>query len=270
MHLQRRFHSSKLVHLLQQWTQAPGRPMHQDVAEPLSQWLGTVDAVRLGSALHALESVLPAGPQPASQAEEVDGAIQAAADLATMLQGAQAELAELIQAGPVPPRPARQRADHTTADRPDPEVEADFAVHAARYLSLQKQVETRLGAVRVQMRQLLSAGPAALRTLAMLDAVLEQMLAAREQKLWATLPGHLERRMAQLRAAHQQRLQQAGGGEDDDPQRWRQPGGWLAIFEQDQRSLLLAEMDVRLQPHAGLVEAARSHGPAQPLRTVNK
>lgn len=269
MHLQRRLHSSKLVHLLQQWTQAPGRPMHQDVAEPLSQWLGTVDAVRLGRALHALESVQPAGPAPARQAEE-EGGVQPAADLAAMLQAAQAELAELIQAGPVPPRPARQRADHTTADRPDPEVEADFAVHAARYLSLQKQMETRLGALRVQMRQLLSTGPVALRTLAMLDTVLEQMLAAREQKLWATLPGHLERRMAQLRAAHQQRLQQAVGGEDDDPQRWRQPGGWLAIFEQDQRSLLLAEMDVRLQPHAGLVEAARNRASAEPLRALNK
>lgn len=244
--------------------------MHQDVAEPLSQWLGTVDAVRLGRALHALESSVPAGPAPAPQAGGEGAAAQAAADLAAMLEAARAELVELVQAGPAAPRPVRQRADHTAAERPDPEVEADFGVHAARYLALQKQIDTRLAALRVQMRQLLSGGPPALRTLAMLDAVMEQMLVVREQKLWATLPGHLERRMAQLRAAHQQRLQQADGPAEDDPRRWREPGGWLAIFEQDQRSLLLAEMDVRLQPHAGLLAAARGQGAALPLRPVNK
>ena len=127
--------------------------MHQDVAEPLSQWLGTVDAVRLGRALHALESSVPAGPAPAPQAGGEGAAAQAAADLAAMLEAARAELVELVQAGPAAPRAARQRADHTAAERPEPEVEADFGVHAARYPALQKQIDTLEGLQRERLRE---------------------------------------------------------------------------------------------------------------------
>ena len=48
-------------------------------------------------------------------------------------------------------------------------------------------------------------------------------------------------------------------GADDEPQRWALPGGWLFAFEQDLRALLLAELQVRLEPLAGLLEAAQSH-----------
>ena len=47
-------------------------------------------------------------------------------------------------------------------------------------------------------------------------------------------------------------------GRADDPQRWRQSGGWLWAFEQDLQALLLAEMQARLQPIYGLLEAARN------------
>ena len=99
---------------------------------------------------------------------------------------------------------------------------------------------------------------------------MEQMLAAREQKLWASLPGHLERRMAHRRTRYQQQLEAAG--QDDDPQRWRAPGGWLHGFEQDLRALLQAELEVRLQPLEGLLEAARAApgGNGQPAGAGNE
>ena len=37
-----------------------------------------------------------------------------------------------------------------------------------------------------------------------------------------------------------------------------QPGGWLFAFEQDVRALWQAEVQVRLQPIMGLLEAARN------------
>ena len=41
----------------------------------------------------------------------------------------------------------------------------------------------------------------------------------------------------------------------DDPACWMQPGGWLARFCADMQRVLLAELDLRLMPVAGLVAA---------------
>ena len=253
MYQPHRLNSSRLVLLLQQWTQPQGGSARQDVAEQLSQWLSTVDAVKLSRALHALESSqTPAVTTLGWGAGAVDvRALQAS------LESTRAELTDLVTAKAATAKPVRERADNTPVDGPDPEAGAAFAVHAARYLALQKQMDARLAALRALIRQSLSMGPEGLRRLALLDAVMDQMLGAREQRLWASLPGHLERRMAHLRAAHQQQLEAAG--RDDEPQRWALPGGWLFAFEQDLRALLLAELQVRLEPLAGLLEAAQSH-----------
>ncbi|KRD55175.1 hypothetical protein ASE52_02570 [Acidovorax sp. Root275] len=252
MYQHHRLNSSRLVLLLQQWAQAHSGPVRLDVAEQLSQWLSTVDAVKLSRALHALE----ASQIPSASVGLGAGAVDVRA-LQASLQTARADLTDLVTAKAAPTKPMRERADNTPVDAPDPEAGADFAAHAARYLALQKQMDTRLATLRAQVRQTLSVGPEGLRRLAMLDAVMEQMLGVREQRLWASLPGHLERRMTHLRAAHQQQL--AAAGRDDEPQRWALPGGWLFAFEQDLRALLLAELQVRLEPLAGLLEAAQSH-----------
>ncbi len=252
MYQPHRLNRSRLVLLLQQWTQAHRGPARQDMAEQLSQWLSTVDAVKLSRALHALESG-SALPAPASGRDT--GVVDVCA-LQARLQTTRAELTDMVTVKAVPAKPLRERADNTPVDGPDPEAAAEFAVHAARYLALQKQMDGRLASLRAQLRQSLSMGPQGLSRLALLDAVMEQMLGAREQRLWASLPGHLERRMSHLRAAHQQQLEAAG--REDEPQRWAQPGGWLHVFEQDLRSLLLAELQVRLEPLAGLLEAAQS------------
>lgn len=257
MHQPDRFHHSKLVRLLTHWAQPMGTPERLDVAEQLSQWLGTVDAVQLSRALHAIESALPLSTSNHGGCVDVP-ALQSA------VRSLQAELAALRTASPAPVKPVRERADHTPVDEPDPAAEGEFAVHAARYQALQKQIEARVSGLRAQMRQRLAAGPVALRQLAMLDVVMEQMLGGREQRLWSTLLTHLERRMANLRTAHHQRLEARGLA--DAPQDWRAPGGWLGVFDQDFRALLLCEIELRLEPLQGLLEAAASHGPA--LRKV--
>lgn len=260
MYQPHRLNSSRLVLLLQQWTQPQGGSARQDVAEQLSQWLSTVDAVKLSRALHALESSQTPAVTTLGRGTVDVRALQAS------LQSTRAELTDLVTAKAAPAKPVRERADNTPVDGPDPEAGADFAVHAARYLALQKQMDARLAALRALIRQSLSMGPEGLRRLALLDAVMDQMLGAREQRLWASLPGHLERRMAHLRAAHQQQLEAAG--RDDEPQRWALPGGWLFAFEQDLRALLLAELQVRLEPLAGLLEAAQSHDSHRPPTTT--
>lgn len=227
---------------------AAGGLARADVAEHLSQWLSAVDAVRLNGSLHSIESY-PAQARQPGQAVDL-GALE------EVFQGVQTDLAGLPVAKPAPARAARGRSGSAAVEEADPQVGADFATHCQRYAGLQKQMEARLAAARAQMRQGLAKGSPALRQLAALDTVLEQMLGVREQKLWAQLPGCLESRWEHWRAAHVQQLE--ASGQEDAPQRWRQPGGWLHAFEQDFQALWQAEVQVRLQPIRGLLEAARN------------
>ncbi|WP_305743930.1 DUF3348 family protein [Acidovorax sp. A1169] len=249
MPLPHRLDSSRLVVLLAQWTQAQRASVGSDVAGQLGQWLSVVDAVELNGSLRSIETHAAQAPVPQ------DLALDALA-LEELFQKAKADLTRLATAPAKPARPVRERADNTPVEQPDPQAQADFAAHGPRYLEQQKQMDMRLVALRTQVRAGLLKGSATLRQLAALDGVMEQMLGAREQRLWASLPGHLERRFVQLRKAHQARLQDSG--QADDPLRWRRAGGWLASFEQDLQALLLAEMQVRLQPITGLLEAARN------------
>ncbi|MES2612765.1 MAG: DUF3348 family protein [Pseudomonadota bacterium] len=249
MSLPHRLDSSRLVVLLAQWTQAERAQAGNGVAEQLGQWLSVMDAVELNASLRSIETHSAQAPAPQEQALDPLA-------LEELFQKAKADLMRLATAPAKPARPVRERADNTPVEQPDPSVQADFAAHGPRYLDLQKQMDTRLLALRAQVRAGLLKGSAALRQLAALDGVMEQMLGAREQRLWASLPGHLERRFVQLRKGHQTRLQESG--QADDPLRWRRVGGWLASFEQDLQALLLAEMQVRLQPITGLLEAARN------------
>lgn len=247
MYLHNRLNSSSLLALLQQWT-GVGQEVgpRQDVAQQLSQWLRAVDAIQLSRALHAIESMPYETERP-----------RAALDMCALdaaFQAVKADVIGLIMANMAPARATRGRAHHTSADDSYPQAPEDFAAHIQRYLGQQKQMDVKLAALRAQMRQQLSRSTPALRKLAALDGVMEQMLGAHEQRLWASLPGCLERRLAHRRQQHQQALQTSGQG--DAPHRWRQLGGWLWAFEQDLQALLLAEMQVRLQPIVGLLEAA--------------
>ena len=63
-----------------------------------------------------------------------------------------------------------------------------------------------------------------------------QVLSVQERRLLATVPSLLERHYKRLRDEH----------EGDD---------WAELFRQDMRAVLLAELDLRMQPVEGLMEA---------------
>ena len=129
MYQPHRLNSSRLVLLLQQWTQPQGGSARQDVAEQLSQWLSTVDAVKLSRALHAIESLPEAGHAGAEPGIAID-----LAALDRFVQKAQADLSTLLTARAAAPKPLRARADNTPVALPDPEADADFGAHSPRYL----------------------------------------------------------------------------------------------------------------------------------------
>ncbi|MFJ5383704.1 DUF3348 family protein, partial [Cupriavidus sp. CER94] len=118
---------------------------------------------------------------------------------------------------------------------PDP-AEADFAVHRQRYVALQQQMEHEIAGLRARLRTALAARTAPAGRLAMLDAVMEQVLGPREQAVLAAVPGMLEPHFTRLRGAE---------------------GAWLNEFRRDMQSVLLAELEIRFQPVDALLAALR-------------
>lgn len=229
------FNSSRLVRLLSEAKLVDADVSKQDFAERVSQWVGAFDAVRLHDTLQSIKV--------------------ACGDVnATALRGKtrlwEAELQSLrkllvqsvVQSG----------AASVPAMQGD-EADVSYAVYRKRYVDQQRQMEAKIGPFRAQVRQALDKGSPALRQLAALDAVMEQLLASREQGVLGRVPGFLEGHFKQLRQAHQSAVDAAGL--TDDAALWRQPGGWLHAFGQALNEVLLAELDVRLQPVTGLIEA---------------
>ncbi|HEX5783688.1 MAG TPA: DUF3348 family protein [Burkholderiaceae bacterium] len=220
MTLHHRLNRSRLVLLLQQWRQSAHEPAaRQDVAQRLSPWLGALDADRFNASLRALEATpAPASAAPISMAPAARPRVDPDA-LAQAVARVQAELQALVAA-----------ATADDLDGTDPTI--DQALLNQRYQGVQRAFTQRLGALRSLVRQQLAQASPDLRRLASLDAVMEQMLlSAREPRLWGSLPAHLAQRQA--------------------------AGGAPSALTHDLRTLLHAELQARLQPIVGLVEAAQ-------------
>lgn len=229
---------SSLVRLLDRWTPVKTPAIGQDVAERMGGWVDPLAAIRLQGVLQALAS----GAAPAVSRT---GTTKNAQAIAQDIQRVRTTLAKAIALDPL-------ALAHFTPDAAD----AGHAVYHQRHQELQRQMAQRVGALRDQVRKAVSAVSPQLRQLALLDATFEELLAAREDALLPTTTHLLERRFQQLRAAHRQAHETTG--HRDDPTLWRQPGGWLDTFASDWRQALLAELDLRLEPVLGLLEALRN------------
>lgn len=230
------FSSSRLVRTLGGWTPLEEDAGGMDFAERLSLWWSAFDAIGLQAAHQSIKAITTAAPGKPSGAR---GRLAQPVD--EDVQRVRAALAGAI---------ARDLETPFGAPDADP---AAYAPYRQRHLELQRQMEMMIGPLRDHVRQTASRVSPRLRQLAALDAVLEQLLAVREQTLMPKITSLLERRFEQLREAHQ--TEREAAGPPDDPALWRQAGGWLHTFGQDWRQALLAELDLRLEPVAGLVEA---------------
>ena len=222
------FASSRLVGLLGAWTPVEGDGSGMDFAERLSLWLNAFDAIGLQAAHRSIEAIRTAAPR------ERGARPVRADDLQEDIRRVRTVLSAAI---------ARDPVEITGADPAEP----GYAPYRQRHLELQRQMEQMIAPLRDHVRQAVSRVSPALRRLAALDAVLEQMLAPREQQLLPTTAALLERRHDRRRR-HEAQAAADGptAGSDAD---------WREAFERDWRQALLAELELRLEPVAGLVDA---------------
>ena len=124
------------------------------------------------------------------------------------------------------------------------DASADFTTHRRRYTTCQQTMECQITPLRRRVRATLAgSGSPDLAKLAKLDAVMEEVIGVQERLLLSTVPGLLQPRFDNLRSTSE----------------WpSHPGRWPETFRQDMRALLLAELDLRLQPVEGLLAAQRT------------
>ena len=267
-----RFNSAGLVRILAELAVADVADPKQTFAERLGEWLDFKDALALYSALNSAAAGAPSRAAPA-------------AALRGQLVQVRGELAAAVAAAGTTQPGGTNLALPTPLPNAAPESAADFAPFHRYYLAHQRAMAAAVSPLRASARAALAGRSAALRQLAALDAVLDQALAAREASLLATVPVLLGKRFAHLYAAHRREREAAApdvagqaapdaagqaatagaaatgegapgaGAPPDDPARWMQPGGWLGRFCAEMQRVLLAELDLRLMPVAGLVAA---------------
>lgn len=221
--------STRLVRLLAGLAVAePAAAPQPAIAQRLGHWLDWTDAIPMSAMLAgaggapAAGSALP-GPGSAAGAKPVQAAlVRVRADLTRAITG---------EAQFTPSRPS-------ASGEPDEGAEADrdaFGPYRRACQSLQRSMGLRIAPLRQQARAALGQASPRLARLAALDAVMDEWLAVRERSLLAGVPTLLERRFEQLRQQH--------------------PQDWAARLGPEVQDVLLAELDVRLQPVEGLIEA---------------
>lgn len=238
-----------LVRLLARLAEADVSEPQASLADRLSQWLGWTDAIALSTALNTQPGLPRAGAGALPALEREDAALVATARSA---------LTKMITRACAPAEARRDSRARAEADAP-----ASFAEFRQDYLSIQQAMETEVGQLRKRLRALLAARTPALARLAAVDAIMERSLAAREQRLLASVPALLATYFERLRRAAQQAPDEAGPASDVASDVASDiapaaPGAWLAAFRKEMQSVLLAELDIRFQPVQGLLAALRA------------
>ena len=226
-----------LIRLLARLTDADISESRQSLADRLSVWLGWTDAIALSAVLDGGPPALAAGAQADSGAE-----MREVERMRSTLAQAIADDRPFM--APPPRRPAAAQA--APAD-----TETSYATYRQRYLAIQQNMETSIAKLRARLRALLAARAPAMARLAMVDAIMERSLSLHERRLLGTIPAMLEGHFERLRQAAQDARQPDAPAEA--------PAPWLAAFRADMRSVLRAELDIRLQPIEGLLAALRAN-----------
>jgi len=168
-----------------------------------------------------------------------------------------------------PPGSGLIRIEMPPAEWEEPiDVKTAFEPYRRFYSAHQRQMESTLQNLRAQVRSQLQKNTGPLQTLAALDAAFENILSERESMLMAKVAKLHEKRFVQALKQHLQKqtLASATATGENGSERMtdHDTSAWLMPLRQALRTALLAELDTRLQPTLGLLEALHAHTPKAP------
>lgn len=223
------------------------------LSDRMSQWVGWTDAIALSSALKA--------PAPAAMPAAMPGVRAAAHGPASELARVRADLAAAIARDcGLAAAPGGQIRALSAAERQRAASFAEFPAYRQRYATSQQTMDTAISALRTRLRGQLAAQSPDTARLASVDTVMERVMGARERTLLASVPNLLEAHFVRLRDTEQAAMAapRVPGAPPLAP-----AGTWLDTFHRDMQSILLAELDIRLEPIEGLIAALASVHPGE-------
>ena len=243
--------SSRLIRFLTENEMIGAAPRAEDVGHQLGDWLNFRQAI-------ALHSLLGIAPAPLS-APVRRAALMSGKDLSEHVHKVRAALEQSIVQG------AAQDSGLSRIDMPRAELDEPidpktvFEPYRRFIAAHQRQMEAVISTLRQQVRGQLSKRPA-LQALAALDAQFENILNDREAMLLGKVAKLLEKRFVQGLKQHLKKQAQAETlASTDEACVTTAPTAlathWLTPLRQELRAALLAELDTRLQPTWGLLEA---------------
>lgn len=218
-----------------------GRESPIAFADGLGQWTGWTDAIALSAALDRPATAAATGePSPCEAQDQTAGPARYDEERAEYAR-VRALLAQTIQ------------REAQAAGRSPFDADLGFRPYRQCHAERQQAMDLAIGVLRERVRAALLAGTPALARLASVDAAMAQVLGVQEQRLLGAIPAMLEKHFARQRAAASKREQEGGSGDDAT--------AWLDGFRHDLQAVLLAELELRLQPVEGLIEALRHQEP---------
>ena len=257
------FNSSRLTRFLTENAMIDAAPVADDVGQKLGDWLNFRQAIALHGVLNPEQQ--PAAPQPAHLRRS---GVMTAEALTRHVDKVRAQLEQSIAQG-APSGSGLTRIDMPPAELDEPiEPKTAFEPYRRFYAAHQRQMEVTLQTLRSQVRGQLSKSTPSLQQLATLDAAFENILSEREALLLGKVGKLHEKRFTQALKKHIQHLgnlqaEATAEGAEAPSATAVSPLPWLLPLRQAMRSALLAELDTRLQPVLGLVEAFNQYTPQE-------
>lgn len=129
------------------------------------------------------------------------------------------------------------------------------------YAAHQREFESRIQALQLRVREVACRVSTELGQLTAIDEAMRDVFSTHTRKSLAVIPQLLGKRFAFLQQGHRSSRESSGDEvksdhpKEDMLEASTQPNGWLDEFYKEMQELLLAELELRLMPVLGLVEA---------------
>lgn len=135
-----------------------------------------------------------------------------------------------------------------------PNCSAAFSPYRKTYLATQGKLDIACHRLRLNTARAVARLSPDMNRIASLDNTLGNIFYHGQQQSFSRIPILLETHFGHLLSGQWKTLSRKNP-EADDLAPWFAPGGWVILFCERMRDLLLAELELRLQPVLGLVES---------------
>ncbi len=232
---------SRLCSLLSEFGASAGNASEQNIAQRLSEIIDFNGSIRLSELHFKLSRV-----RGQEMGENYDGIRQQTLkSRAAILRHISSSFNPLSHSqGIVLPLPGIESLES---------AESAFAPYSKYYSSMQTELAFRCQRLRNTLRSDLADRSSRLAQLAALDKAMEESLSAHYRVVFGRIPQLLALDFEVIFSDHLKKI--GTGGPEASYEEWARAGGSRDKFCNHMRALLLAELDTRLEPVMGMLEA---------------